>query len=290
MKFNLLIASVLCLSMPSWATQYFSSPEDAASTLYQAIKSGEQNQVLKVLGDPAKDLLESGDAAADKAALQRFVEKYDAQHALSGKDGRRTLEIGQDQWPFPIPIVSSKGHWYFDTAAGRNEVVLRRIGTNELAVIESLRAYVDAQQEYYLADPENKGLLQYAQQIFSQPGRKNGLYWPAQPNEKPSPLGEQYAAASASAPQTPYHGYYYRVLNAQGAKAKGGAYSYLANGAMIGGFALLAYPAQYGKTGRNSFIVNHDGVVYQRDWGKDTAKKAQAVSVFNPDQGWTKAD
>ena len=289
MKFKTVLLTALLVS-PAWAAQSFTSPEAAGDALLQAVASADRAAIVKVLGTEAKDLVDSGDGVADSQAAQTFSQSYAEQHRWRVQGQQQVLEIGSSAWPFPIPLVQSKGQWQFDSKAGRRELLQRRIGLNELSAIQSVQAYVDAQREYYALDPENKGLLQYAQRINSLVGKKDGLFWPTAADQS-SPLGELFAKASRegydlSDEAVPYHGYYFRALSAQGQRAKGGAYSYLANGAQIGGFALIAYPAKYGVSGVTSFIVNHDGVVYERDLGRDTQKRAQSMSAFNPNSNW----
>jgi hypothetical protein len=209
-------------------------------------------------------------------------------------DGSQTLIIGNDDWPFPIPLINKAG-WQFDSGAGLDEILRRRVGRNELATIQVAHAYVQAQNEYAALDPAGLGRGVYAQRIVSHPGKKDGLYWPTSEGQPPSPLGELAAQASAEgykAGQTPipYHGYYYRVLKRQGASASGGAYDYLINGKMRGGFALIAFPAEYGNSGIMTFMVNHDGTVFRKDLGPKTDELARKIESFAPDQTWTTAD
>jgi hypothetical protein len=201
--------------------------------------------------------------------------------------------VGKDAWPFPIPVVKSGDSWRFDAKQGAEEILNRRIGRNELSTIQALGAYVDAQREYYLANPAKDKLLQYAQKVVSSKGKRDGLYYPTPAGEPASPLGSLFASATAAGYKAgaegkpvPFHGYYYRILKAQGPDAKGGAYGYVARGKMIGGFAMLAYPASYGNSGVMTFIVNHDGAVYQKDMGPNTAALAQKITKFNPDGTW----
>ena len=231
---------------------------------------------------------------SDRRARERFVAAYDDQHRLEAGGGKVVLVVGRQDFPFPIPIVPDGPSWRFDTAAGKEEIVNRRIGQNELNTIQVCLAYVDAQREYYARDPDGDALLQYAQKFASSPGKRDGLYWPTNPGEPPSPLGPFVARAQGrgltkrSANPVAYWGYYYRILTAQGKDAPGGAYDYLAHGKMIGGFALVAYPAQYGVSGVMTFIVNQDGVVYQKNLGPNSAAIARAMKSFNPDSTWQK--
>lgn len=207
------------------------------------------------------------------------------------------LSIGKDAWPFPVPLVKDAAGWRFDAKAGRDEILNRRIGRNELSVIQVLQAYVDAQREYYLRNPQNDRLLQYAQRIASTPGKRDGLYFPTKAGEKASPLGPLVVSARAAGYKkgeggkpVAYHGYHYRILRGQGPDAKGGAYDYVANGRMIGGFGLIAWPASYENSGVMTFIVSHDGVVYEKDLGPDTAAAVQKITRFNPDKSWKRHD
>lgn len=281
------------------AQRYFVSPAEAVTALIEAVKAGDKPALLAILGQDGKAIISSGDETADRLARERFVQSYQEASRLT-KDGdfRATLSVGKDDWPFPIPLVKRASGWRFDTAAGKEEILNRRIGQNELDVIQVCLAYVDAQREYYLRNPSGGGLLEYAQKFASAAGKRDGLHWEAKPGEEPSPLGslvttarrEGYAAGKPGAAPIPYHGYYYRILTAQGKNAAGGAYDYLARGHMIGGFALVAYPAQYASSGVMTFIVNHDGVVYQKDLGANTAAIAQAMTRFNPDATWKKVE
>ena len=227
---------------------------------------------------------------ADASARNRVIEAYDAKHLLvmEGTD-KAVLIIGQEDWPFPIPLVRKDSTWRFDTAAGREEILYRRIGRNELNAIETCLAYVDAQQEYAEQGVAGNGV--YAQRIASRPGKKDGLYWPAQSSADESPLGELAASAAAEGyragqQRAPYHGYYYKVLTRQGPNASGGALDYVVRGRMIGGFALVAYPAEYMNSGVMTFLVNHQGNVYEKDLGPNTARIAAGMTAFNPDNTW----
>ena len=272
----------------------FASVEAAAQALVDAIRSGEGKAMLAVLGQEGNRVVSSGDPVSDRGTRERFVAAYDDQHRLEAGGGKVVLVVGRQDFPFPIPIVPDGPSWRFDTAAGTEEIVNRRIGQNELNTIQVCLAYVDAQREYYARDPDGDALLQYAQKFASRPGKRDGLYWPTNPGEPPSPLGPFVARArdegytKRSANPVAYWGYHYRILTAQGKDAPGGAYDYLAHGKMIGGFALVAYPAQYGVSGVMTFIVNQDGVVYQKNLGPNSAAIARAMKEFNPDSTWTK--
>lgn len=261
--------------------------------LVAALKAGDKAAMLDILGSQAKPLIDSGDAVADRESWQRFVTSYEQAHTLAKTGDTMVLHIGSDEWPFPIPLVEHDGRWHFDTEAGQQEIIDRRIGRNELSAMQVALAIVDAQREYYLRNPQNAKLAQYAQRIGSTPGKRDGLYWPVKDGEAPSPLGPAVARArgegykkAGSGAGEPYHGYYYRILTAQGADASGGAYDYIVHGAMIGGFALIAYPAEYDNSGVMTFLVNHEGVIYEKDLGPDSAKEARAMKLFNPDATW----
>jgi Protein of unknown function (DUF2950) len=276
------------------AQRRFASPEDATSALVAALRTGDSKALLAILGEEGKALIQSGDSVADRRNSERFVAAYDEQHRLDAGGGKLVLVVGREDFPFAIPIVPDGPSWRFDTAEGKEEILDRRIGRNELNAIQVCRAYVDAQREYYVRDPDANGLLQYARTFASSPGKRDGLYWPTKQGEPPSPLGLLVARAKGegyskrSPNPVAYWGYYYRILTAQGKDAPGGAYDYLAHGRLIGGFALVAYPAQYGVSGIMTFIVNHDGVVYQKNLGPNGAAIARAMKEFNPDSTWTK--
>lgn len=290
----LLLAAAAIPATAATGPKIFAAPEQAVRQLIAAVKAGDSKALLEILGADAKALIASGDPIADKEGRERFARNYEEANKLEKSgDDRVILSIGRDAWPFPIPIVKNAAGWRFDTDEGKEEILNRRVGRNERETIQSALAYVDAQREYYLRNPQGDKMLQYAQKFLSANGKRDGLYWPARGSEAPSPLGPVYAAARAegygkgsSGKPYPYHGYFYRILKGQGPEARGGAYGYVAQGRMIGGFALVAYPAAYGNSGVMSFIVNHDGTVYEKDLGPDTAKIAKAMSVFNPDKSW----
>jgi hypothetical protein len=274
--------------------QTFSTPEEGVKALIDAAKKNDTKALLTILGPEAKSLIESGDQVSDRAALQGFVKSYEESNKLvKSGDAEAVLEVGKDQWPFPIPLVKEKAGWRFDTHEGKEEIINRRVGRNELDVIQVCLALVDAEREYYQRDPDGDKLLQYAQKFISTKGKRDGLYWETKPGEQPSPLGPLVARArgegykGADGKPIPYHGYYYKLLTGQGKNAPGGAYDYLVRGKMMGGFGMVAYPAQYGSSGIMTFIVNHDGVVYQKDLGPKTASIAQSMTRFNPDKTWT---
>ena len=285
-------AAGLLWMVPAKAQQSFNSPDDAAAALASAVKSGTRPDLLKVLGTGGEDIIDSGDEVADKAAREKFLAAYDAKHAVKVDGKKASLILGADDFPFPIPLVHAKAGWEFDTDSGRQEILYRRIGRNELDAIQTSLAFVDAENEYADKD-RGDGVGVYAQRIVSSPGKKDGLYWPSDNND--SPLGQLAADASAegykagSEPQ-PYHGYYYRILTRQGASAPGGALNYVVKGKMIGGFALVAYPADYGNSGVMTFIVNHAGTVYQKDLGEHTETIVKTMTSFDPDKSWKKVE
>ena len=279
------------------AQKTFPTAEAAAEALVAAARADDTTAMLQILGPDAKSLVISGDPVADDAARERFVSSWDEGHQLVPGAGDTTVvQTGKDAWPLPIPLVDTTDGWRFDTDAGRDEMINRRVGANELATIQTCLAYVDAQRDYQDMNPQQAKIAPYAQKVASTPGKKDGLYWDGAEGEPESPLGPLFASARGEgyAPgkgkPIPYHGYYYRILTAQGPHAPGGAYDYVVRGQMIGGFALVAYPAEYASSGVMTFLVNHDGVVYEKDLGADTAKIARAMKTFDPDDTWRKVD
>jgi hypothetical protein len=290
---SVMIGALLCgAASVAAAQQAFKTPDEAASALVQAAKAGDMKALVTVLGPDGEDIVSSGDEVADKATREKFVAAYDAKHKIDlDGDNKATMVIGQEDFPLPIPIVRKDGMWRFDTAAGRDEILFRRIGKNELDAIQSALAYVDAQNEYAEKDRTGAGVNTYAQRIISQPGKKDGLYWPTSQGEEDSPLGELIAEATkqgyrAGGGRTPYHGYYFKILTRQGPAAAGGELDYVVDGKMIGGFALVAYPAEYRNSGVMTFIVNHAGTVFQKDLGPNTTRLAERMTSFNPDKTW----
>jgi len=271
----------------------FGSPEEAVAALVASLRAPDRAATLAILGKDAASFVTSGDAVADRAMVARFLDGYQARNTIETDGDRATLVIGPDGFPFPFPIVKTGGRWYFDTAAGREELLARRIGENELHAIEVLRAIVDAQLEYASEDRNGNGTLEYAQQLASTPGKRDGLYWPAKAGEPPSPLGALVAAATTEGyakqknPQ-PFHGYFYKVLRGQGADALTGPRDYVVRGRAIGGFAVVAWPAKYGNSGVMTFLVNHEGTVYEKDLGPNTQAEASGMRRFNPGKGWTR--
>jgi DUF2950 family protein len=279
------------------AQTVFASPEQAMSALVTALKSGDVGAMEKVLGSGSKKLLSSGDPVADKEARERFLAAVaDSSQPVKREQGKVFFEVGKDAWPFPIPVVAAGNSWRFDTAAGAEEIINRRIGSNELNTINVCLAYVDAQTDYATEDRNRDGFLEYAQQFLSDPGKHNGLYWPTAAGEEDSPMGPLVVSAESAhysfskGKRTPYYGYYYRILKAQGSHATGGALDYVIRGHMIGGFALVAFPTVYGSSGVMTFIVNHEGVVYQKDLGPNTSEIAEKMKLYDPDPSWKKAE
>ena len=272
------------------AQQTFKSPDEAAETLAIALRAKDDKLLTAVLGPGSADVISSGDSVDDENLRKAFLLAYDTRHLTKADGDKATLLIGDD-YPFSIPMAKKGDTWSFDLLAGREELLARRIGRNELAVIQVCLAYLDAQYEY--ASMTKIGDLSvYAQRLVSTPGTKNGLYWPAAAGEPQSPMGEAVAIASLGGYRVgsaePYHGYYYKILTRQGPKAPGGEHDYIVNGKMIGGFALIAWPAQYGNSGITTFMVDHDGDVFEKDLGHATSKLAAQIGAFNPDEGWKK--
>ncbi len=270
----------------------FAAPEDAVAAMVDAVRLNDEPRMKAILGPGAGALLRSGDPIQDQRRRVSFVKAYDEDHRLVPEgDNKAVLHVGNDAWPMPIPLVKSQGKWHFDTKAGKKEILARRIGRNELAAIQVCLAIVDAEREYAARDIDGDGILEYAAKIASTTGKHDGLYWEAAPGERPSPLGPFLAAAAdkgyaGTVPLAPYHGYFYRILSAQAKTAPGGARNYMVRGEMIGGFALIAYPARYGASGVMSFIVNQDGVIYGKDLGRNSAAIARKMKSYDPDSTW----
>jgi hypothetical protein len=274
------------------AQKTFGSPEDAVTALVAALKAHDRAQLTPILGN-AGEWISSGDAVADRAAAERFVASYETKHSITRDGDSAKLTVGADDYPFAFPIVKVGERWRFDTDAGKDELLARRIGQNELYTINVLQAIVDAQRDYASEDRNGDGVLAYAQKFASSPGKRDGLYWPAKAGDTPSPLGNLIADAAGQGYSksekgpTPFHGYYYRMLKGQGKNAASGALDYVVHGRAIGGFAVVAYPARYANSGIMTFIVNQDGKVYQADLGKDTQAKGSAMRYFDPSKGWS---
>jgi hypothetical protein len=296
---NRLPTFLLLLVLSACASQSgarFDSPEHAVDRLVSATRTENLTELEKILGSGSHDLIYSGDEVADRNGRTKFIAAYDAKHSLEkGADGRYTLYVGEAEWPLPIPLVPDGKEWRWDAAAGREEMLNRRIGRDELNAIQVCLAMCDAQRDYVRVDRDGDGILEYAQKFRSSPGKRDGLFWPAAEAEPQSPLGElaaraaleNYRAAEEGEGPRPYHGYHYRILTGQGEHASGGAYSYLAGDRMIGGFAIVAFPANYGVSGIMSFTVSFEGTVYQKDLGPQTAKLATEIRLFDPDSTWT---
>jgi len=269
----------------------FSSPEDASKALVMAMQNNDEKAMLDILGPDAKQIVSSGDDAEDAQSRANFVERYQQMHRLVKEpDGTTLLYIGAENWPTPIPLVNQDNSWYFDTEAGKKEILYRRIGRNEISAIGVCQELVAAQKEYYSAQHN-----EYAQNIFSDEGQHNGLYWKAAEGEPQSPIGPLVASAFAMGKSpdgvpTPYRGYYYLLVTRQGKNGPGGAKSYIASGKMTEGFAFVAYPAEYRSSGVMTFIVDEDGVVYQKDLGKKTEALAKGMKEYDPNSSWQKAE
>jgi hypothetical protein len=272
----------------------FASPDAAAGALYDAAKAGDSNALLAIFGPGPTELIVSGDPVQDKTARDKFAASYDQMHRWGKlKNGGMVLDIGAENYPFPFPLLrNSSGQWYFDSSKAKEEILVRRIGDNELGTIDVLNAMADAQAEYFNQTHDGSKVHQYAQKFVSDEGKQNGLYWKAAEDQPESPLGPLAANASADGyggnqqtPQ-PFHGYFYRILTKQGDHAQGGAKNYIVNGNMTLGFAILAYPAEYRNSGVMTLIINRDGLVFQRDLGEKTSELAKSMTVFNPDDTW----
>lgn len=298
-KLCLAICAVVLLAIappaPAAATpqKSFASPEAGISALVEAVRANDQPALRAILGPHGGKLISSGDAVADQRSREAFLKAYGDANKLARDGARATLVIGKDEWPMPIPLVQARGGWRFDTRKGEQEILARRIGRNELSAIQVCLAIIDAEREYAARDLDGDGVPEYAARFVSAPGRRDGLYWETNPGEPPSPLGPLLAAAAsegytgqAAGPLAPYHGYVYKILTRQGKDAPGGGYDYFVNGKMIGGLAVIAWPARYGASGVMSFMVSHDGVVYEKNLGKNTAAIASGMTAFNPDASW----
>ena len=281
-----------CAKQPDKASG-FKTPEEAVTALVAALQKNDMDGLKALLGPGSEELLDSGDAVQDASDRARFLDAYAAKHALvdDGAD-RKILVTGEDEWPMPIPLVKRDGGWHFDGEAGIDEMIYRRVGANELGAIDVCRGYVGAQLEYASEGRDGDPAGIYALKLISDEGMHNGLYWETGEDEPPSPAGPFVAAAAeegyraGGADRTPYHGYYYRMLYAQGPNAIGGARDYFKDGLLTEGFALVAWPADYGSSGVQTFIVNQDGVVFQKDLGEDTATAVESIQSFDPDSSW----
>jgi hypothetical protein len=290
----------MALAASTWAAaslgeqRTFATPRDAAQALLAAAEAQDVSALAAIFGQGSEEILNSGDAVQDKNNLARFVKR--AKQSLKERidpanAGRASLLIGPDNFPFPIPLVKTAGRWHFDTPSGKAEILARRIGSNELDAIAAVKAYVDAQYDYATEDRNKNGIPEYARRLISSPEKRDGLFWPG--SEAPP---TQFAAGVKRAQEegyrkegdtpVPYHGYYYKILLVQGPKARGGALDYIQHGSMIGGFALVAWPAEHGVSGMKTFLVNQDGVIYEKDLGPSTATVAEAMTAFDPDNTW----
>lgn len=277
--------------------QSFATPEAATDTVISALRAEDPEALLAIFGPENRDIVFSGDPASDREDWGQFLSSYEAMHRIARAEGgdRATIYVGRDQWPFPVELVSSDGKWHFDAPAAKEEILLRRIGQNELDVIDLMHGYLRAQAAYRSENPDGDGLPSFASAIISSAGKHDGLYWPSEPGAPESPIGDFMARAAADGynidgadvEPEPYLGYYFRVLQKQGPHAPGGALDYMANGEMVAGHALLAFPADYGDTGVMSFMVGEAGIVYEADLGDDTLAVADAIDSFDPGDGWS---
>jgi hypothetical protein len=291
----LLVSCSTAWAAPGPKQKLFETPDEAVQSLVDAVRKGDTQAMVDILGPSSGPLVSSGDKVEDRRARDAFVREYDKTHRLEAGGGKIVLYVGGDNFPFPIPVIPDGASWRFDTPAGQEEILNRRIGRNELNAIQVCLAYVDAQREYYAQERKQGEAREYAQRLASTPGKRDGLYWEVKDGERPSPFGplvakartEGYGPRTRQGPE-PYHGYYYRILTGQGPDAPGGATDYIAGGHMIGGFGLVAFPAQYGASGVMTFVVSHDGVVYEKDLGAKTPTLAKQMKLFDPDKSWQK--
>ncbi|MDT8069074.1 MAG: DUF2950 domain-containing protein [Terriglobia bacterium] len=273
---------------PSTSQTGFESPELAAAALIRAAADSDQDSLRIILGPDGNDIVSTGDEVQDKKRISDFIAKANEKKSFEKHKNKAILLVGDDEWPLPIPIVKYKGKWYFDSQSGREEILQRRIGANELDAIAICRGYVDAQKEY--ATQPHDGVHQYAQKIISSPGKQDGLFWQNADGTPAGPISEAIARAITEGysleKKSPYHGYFFKILKGQGPAAPLGRIDFVIDGVMIGGFALIAAPAEYGVTGIKTFMVSHDGLVYQKDLGPDTLKAFADIDLYNPDNSW----
>jgi hypothetical protein len=297
---GLLALSLGCLSSPVFGQapgqRVFTSAEDAGREFFAAMQSQDEQAPLRILGPAGKDILSSGDPEEDSDTRVGFVVKYQEMHRfVTEANGTVSLIVGAENWPFPIPLVNNHGSWYFDTPAGKDEILFRRIGKNELAAIDACRELVEAEDQYFARPPANLP-NQFAQKLVSDEGRHNGLYWQGSDDESDSPINPLIAYARQNLPtdqvgqHVPFNGYMFRILTSQGRHAPGGPRNYIVDGKMSAGFAFAAYPVEYRSSGVMTFIVNKSGTIYEKDLGPDTTKLAQAMIVYDPDSSWHKAE
>jgi len=295
-----ILAALASLGLPAAHAQQsnertFTTPGEAVLALYMSVKDNDQPAVAAIFGSNAGDILRSGDEVQDKNAQENFLKRYDQMHRVVVEpDGTATLYIGAENWPFPVAIAkTSSGGWYFDTESGKQEILYRRIGSNENDAIEICYALVQAQRDYATAVRSGESAKHYAMKFLSDEGKQNGLYWKTSGEEPQSPIGPLIADAASQGytnKASPFHGYYFRMLTKQGASSKGGAKDYVVNGQLVRGFAFVAYPAQYKNSGVMTFIVNQDGIVYQKDLGAETQAIASAMTEYKPDDSWAPVD
>lgn len=289
-----LAAAGFAVASDASAQRVFASPDEAAQALAAAWQSGSTESLLGIFGPQGDKLVRSGDPVAERLARERLASAYAEQHSLENESDRKIqIVLGKENWPYPIPLVRQHAGWVFDVKAGADQILDRRIGKNELSAIEVCRTYVEAQDDYATRDPNSTGRHEYAQKVASAEGAHDGLYWPVSAGSAESPLGPLVAAAEAqgygktsAAGQTPFHGYYYRILTRQGTHAAGGARDYLVDGHLTGGFALLAFPARYGDSGVMTFVVNEAGIVFEKNLGPNTANIASQITQYDPDRSW----
>jgi hypothetical protein len=291
----LILIRIGCLSAQP-AQNTYDSPQQAVLALVSALKGDDTNQLMRIFGPEAKEILRSGDDVADRETRETFLEKYQEMNRLvANPGGSVTLYLGAENWPFPIPLVKRNGNWRFATTAGKREILYRRIGRNEFDTIDTLHALVDAQKEYASEPRDGEPVKHYAEQLMSDEGKHNGLYWKTGEGEPTSPIGPLIADAFKEGYRRkdgpiPFHGYSYRLLTAQGPNAPGGAMDYVTNGKLTSGFAFIAYPVEYRNSGVMTFIVNQDGNVYQKDLGPNTESLASSITAYNPDRTWQLAE
>jgi hypothetical protein len=296
----LIVLSLGCSLAPTFAQQpgqrTFASAEDAGRALFAAMQTQDEQSPLSILGPAGKDVLSSGDPVEDLDTRSGFVVKYQEMHRLvTEPNGTVTLVVGAENWPFPIPLVNNHGSWYFDTPAGKDEILFRRMGRNEIAAKDACRDLVEAQKQYF-AHPWGNLPKQFAQKLVSDEGRHDGLYWQGAENELESPINPLIAIAQGKDPndqagdQVPFHGYFFRILSSQGPHAPGGVQDYAVHGEMTAGFAFVAYPAQYRSSGVMTFIVDKSGNIYEKDLGPNTVKLAEAMTAYDPDSTWHKVE
>ena len=290
MAVGLAVSAALLQAAPREAPQTFATPQEAIQAIISAAEHNDAAALLRLFGPDGKDIFESGDPAQDKDLRAEFARSAQAKQQIEQdptNPDRVTFAVGEQDWPFPVPLVRKNDKWQLDPIGGRLETLVRRIGRNELNVMEICRGYVEAQLEYASEDRDRNGMLQYAQRIVSTPGKQDGLY---SDEAQQNLVTKAFAAAAGTGKPEPWHGYYFRMLRSQGPEANGGALDYTVKGKMIGGFALVAWPAEYGVSGVQTFIVNHEGLIYGKDLGTNTGPLARQMTRFNPDKSWKRID